>query len=370
MFLTNYPILLDEIRHLGNFFPKPGLTKPTFANKKWPVSHPGMHGFDEWYATEASASSSMCNCGCRPEWVAEGDGCVIGGGIFQHKSFACTNYWRQRPDNETQHLPCRSPESTLDCVTNLTSKIPGDDSMHIMDRLQVFLDTRKSNKKPFLALLFLHTVHHPHPAMPEYYFAYNDSYGNPAGDYLGTLTQMDTAIGRLRQMLQSMPNTMLWFTADNGPHTNPPGGLHDVRSATNGLRQCKASIFEGGIRVPGIVEWPAQIQEQRNISVPVSTNDFLPTVLDLLQVPHEVICHILLLSSLHCPKHVYPLYVFQHPNWYRDGESLLPLLKGTAENFSRSTPLGFNLNEQVYIFLQDRQVLSYCTINLLLYYIF
>ena len=70
--------------------------------------------------------------------------------------------------------------------------------------------------------------------MPEYYFAYNDTYGNPAGDYLGTLTQMDAEIGRLRRMLSSMPNTMLWFTSDNGPHPSNPGGLKDVRQATNG----------------------------------------------------------------------------------------------------------------------------------------
>ena len=98
--------------HLGNFFPKPSIAKKNFVNDKWPVSHPGMHGFDEWMATEASASSSMCNCGCKPEWVDDGEGCVIGGGKFQHHSYNCTNYWMQRPDNNIP-LQCRTPESTL-----------------------------------------------------------------------------------------------------------------------------------------------------------------------------------------------------------------------------------------------------------------
>ena len=146
--------------HLGNFSPKPGLTKKNFVNEKWPVSHPGMHGFDEWLATEASASSSMPNCGCRREWVEEGDGCVIGGGEFVHDSFPCTNYWRQRPDNETFHLPCRTAQSTLACVTNLTSKIPGDDSMVILDRFEAFLNNRDLTR-PFLALLHFQSVHPP-----------------------------------------------------------------------------------------------------------------------------------------------------------------------------------------------------------------
>ena len=306
--------------HLGNFFPKPSIAKKNFVNDKWPVSHPGMHGFDEWMATEASASSSMCNCGCKPEWVDDGEGCVIGGGKFQHHSYNCTNYWMQRPDNETSHLQCRTPESTLPCVTNYTEKIPGDDSMFILDKFEDFLERRDKNK-PFLTLLFLHTVHQPHPAMPEYYFAYNDTYGNPAGDYLGTLTQMDAAIGRLRRMLSSMPNTMLWFTSDNGPHPSNPGGLKDVRQATNGLRQCKQSLFEGGIRVPGIVEWPAKIKKHKNISIPVTTMDFLPTLLDAINVPHE------------------------HPEWHKDGESLLRLLNGDAD-FKRTSPIGFTLGGQ------------------------
>ena len=103
------------------------------------------------------------------------------------------------------------------------------------------------------------------------YNAYTDENGEPAGDYLGTLSQMDHQIGRLRGMLKSKgvaDNTALWFTADNGPHTAGGGGCtgkygRSSNQATNGLRQCKASLFEGGIREPGILEWPAMIKTHR-----------------------------------------------------------------------------------------------------------
>ena len=86
-----------------------------------------------------------------------------------------------------------------------------------------------------------------------YYFGYNQSAtagGGPAGDYLGTLTQMDAQIGALRTLLAARgarDDTLVWFTADNGPHAGNAGEvgqLADVRTATNGLRQCKASLFE------------------------------------------------------------------------------------------------------------------------------
>lgn len=149
-----------------------------------------------------------------------------------------------------------------DCVGNLTDKISGDDSSYIMDQFESFM-LRKlhspTEKKPFLALLWMHTNHEPHPSLPFFYNNYTDAFGDPAGDYLGTLTQLDVQIGRLRKMLVDngiSENTMLWYTADNGPHTEARDRNQNGCSATNGLRQCKASIYEGGIRVPGILEWP------------------------------------------------------------------------------------------------------------------
>ena len=106
------------------------------------------------------------------------------------------------------------------CVTNITRKILGDDSMEIMDTFEAFLTRKapgKAEQAPFVAVLWLHTNHMPHPAMPEWYHAYEDALGDPAGDYLGTLSQMDNQIGRLRAMLKTYgvsDNTAVWFTAE------------------------------------------------------------------------------------------------------------------------------------------------------------
>jgi hypothetical protein len=122
-------------------------------------------------------------------------------------------------------------------------------------------------------------------------------------------------------------DTMMWFTADNGPHTG--GRPSGQNSATNGLRQCKASLFEGGIRVPGFVHWPSMIKSHVDTKHPVVTMDFLPTVLDILGLKHP------------------------HPEWAADGMSIAPLLKGDIPSDSaRTKPIAWALNVQG-VFMND-----------------
>ena len=201
-----------------------------------------------------------------------------------------------------------------------------------MDVFEEFLKRKApggDEEAPFVAVLWLHTNHNPHPAMPEWYHAYKDAHGDPAGDYLGTISQMDAQIGRLRHMLRTYGvsnNTALWFTADNGPHTSDGGGCEGAHArtsnqATNGLRQCKASLYEGGIREPGILEWPQMIHAHRETMHPAYVSDYLPTFLEATGASHP------------------------RPLWAADGVSLMPLVRGSVTN--RSKPLGFQLGNQV-----------------------
>ena len=115
---------------------------------------------------------------------------------------------------------------------------------------------------------------------------------------------------------------MIWFTADNGAHTGgrPSGQL----SASNGPRQCKASLFDGGIHVPGFVHWPNVISKHVDTNHAVVTYDFLPTVSDLLDLKHP------------------------HLDWQTDGVSLLPLLRGdVAASSPREKGIGWHLNAQI-----------------------
>ena len=67
-------------------------------------------------------------------------------------------------------------------------------------RFESFLRRTVSvERRPFYAHLCLHSIHEPHPAMPEYYRMYQKD-----PDYLGTLTQMDAQFGRLMDLLREV----------------------------------------------------------------------------------------------------------------------------------------------------------------------
>ena len=86
---------------------------------------------------------------------------------------------------------------------------------------------------------------------------------------------MDRAFGKLRGELKSMgigDNTILWYCSDNG-------GLDEVSST--GGRANKGSIYEGGLRVPALLEWPARIRQSAVTDVPFNTTDMYPTLLEI-----------------------------------------------------------------------------------------
>lgn len=268
--------------------------------------------------TQAEASNSMTNCGCfpvdhatpgpkppsgYPKITPHGDQCVVGGGAPSDWCYPCTNYFYPNVSD---------PRG----VTDLQFKIPGDDSTFLIDRFEEFLKRQVAAQRPWLAHICFHAIHEPHPAMPEFYHLYSKD-----PDYLGALTMWDTQVGRLLQLLQDhgvADDTVIFYTADNGAHQGEE--RTDIRWSTNFLRQCKASMWEGGIRVPGLVHYPAKIHENKNVSTPAISSDFLPTILSILDVQTD------------------------NPSWTLDGVDLLPIIEASGEGLAyvnRAKPMGF-----------------------------
>jgi arylsulfatase A-like enzyme len=170
----------------------------------------------------------------------------------------------------------------------ISSGLHGDDSRIIMDRALAFVDDAIQRRQPFLAVIWFHAPHSPVVAGAQYRALYADQ-GPDEQHYYGVLTAMDEQIGRLRQGLQDLgvaANTMLWFCSDNGPargHDNLPEELSSrAKGSSGGLRSKKASLYEGGIRVPGLLVWPAGVPGPKRIGAPCVTSDYYPTVLAAL----------------------------------------------------------------------------------------
>lgn len=138
--------------------------------------------------------------------------------------------------------------------------------------------------EPFFVVIWDGSPHKPWRALEKDRVQFNQLDDESAHHY-GELVAFDRSIGLLRNFLQENKldeNTLVWFCSDNG-------GLNGVAPTTVGhLRDYKGSLYEGGIRVPAIIEWPAEISHSVT-HYPASTADIFPTIVDILDLPDSVL---------------------------------------------------------------------------------
>ena len=153
----------------------------------------------------------------------------------------------------------------------------GESSVVTSDAAISFIRNHSNTGKPFFAVVWFGSPHLPYSAVGQDREPYPGQ-EEKLQHYYGEITGMDRAIGKLRQELKTLgidQNTILWFCSDNGGFT----GVSET-----GGRGYKGQIYEGGLRVPAILEWPARIPENRITTVPCNTSDIYPTLLEVAGV--------------------------------------------------------------------------------------
>ncbi len=218
--------------------------------------------------------------------------------------------------------------------------IPGESSGILIDETIRFIDRARSQDKPFLAVVWFGSPHEPYSGLPADLALYDDlpaqytdkqvkltsnetggPVTRPQGEVLreryAEITAMDRSIGVLRTQLAARElrhNTLVFYCGDNG--TSADGALGFPH------RGVKGQVYEGGILVPGLIEWPARIAQPRSTTVRASTSDLVPTL---------------------CAIAGQPL-----PARPVDGIDLLPLIDGQMTQ--RSNPLCFwNFNTRALV---------------------
>jgi arylsulfatase A len=258
---------------------------------------PGEQGFDHWFATEVNSFGGLQN---PKNFVRNGKP------VGQTKGWYCDVVvdeavdWlkKRRPDRPFFIEICtHEPHTPLD---------PPAQYRRMYDTAEV----RRLEKKLDYGRV---------PRYPE------DNTPQEKRYYYGTVTQLDGAFGRLMEALDEMgltENTLVIFTSDNGPEY--PGGstgldcLRRLCAGTPGnLRGMKRQLYEGGIRVPGIIRWPKRIKAGRVCTEPISSVDLLPTLCELSGAPMPT-------------------------DRTLDGVSITPAFEG--ESLQRSRPLCWNIN--------------------------
>lgn len=210
-------------------------------------------------------------------------------------------------------------------------RFKGESSEIIVREALRFIAHAKEQGRPFFVVVWFGSPHEPYSGLPADLALYDHLpatfanrrvklTSNETGlqvqrlqrdvlrERFAEITAMDRAIGQFREQLTTdglRANTLLWYCGDNGTSVDA--------SATVPFRGEKGRIYEGGIRVPGIIEWPARLARPRASNVNTVTSDILPTLCDLAGQPLPA----------------RPL----------DGISLKPLLDGTMTE--RPRPIGF-----------------------------
>jgi len=134
---------------------------------------------------------------------------------------------------------------------------------------------RRHKGEPFFLYLAYNAVHFPRQA-PEEDIVLFDT-GNKERDILmAMLKHLDEGVGNVIATLKEAgvwENTLLFYLSDNG-------GARNMHAVNTPLRSWKQWNYEGGVRTPFIVSWPARFDGAREIHTPVISLDILPTVLD------------------------------------------------------------------------------------------
>ncbi|MDR1201478.1 MAG: sulfatase [Tannerellaceae bacterium] len=301
----------DEEETIAEVLKKKGYA--TAAYGKWHLGHhiqflPIHHGFDEYYGIPYS-----------------------------------NDMWPNHPTAKFPSLPLIEGDETIESdpdqskfTTNFTNR-----ALHFID---------KNKQNPFFIYLA-----HPMPHVPLFV---SDKFKGKSkqGLYGDVIMEIDWSVGQILSKLEKEgldKNTLVVVTSDNGPWLNY--GNH--AGTTGGLREGKGTSFEGGQRVPCIMQWKGIIPEGAICNKLSSAIDLLPTfahiagaplpglkidgvnILSLLKnekdaKPRESFCYYYRRNSLEAVTDGEFKLIFPHP--HRTYEGFLPGSDGTPGNVNES----------------------------------
>jgi len=224
-------------------------------------SRPNDHGFDEWFGFLA--------------------GCVD---YYSH-----IFYWAMNNGgvaNDPLHDLWENDAEIWqngDYLTNL-----------ITERAVEFIRRTSREDAPFFLYVPYNAPHYPMHA-PQHYM---ERFAHLPWDrqvMAAMLSAVDDGVGDIMNELErqnQLENTMIVFMSDNGPSRETRNWLDGTKDpyyggSSGGLKGHKFSLYEGGIRVPGIIAWRDRIPVGQVLDTPVAAMDFFPTVMTAVDIPTD-----------------------------------------------------------------------------------
>ena len=216
-------------------------------------------------------------------------------------------------DVDVPHHPGPGPAGSFVApwkYPDFKEKSPGE---HIEDRMagEAVAWMEQHRGKPFFLNYWMFSVHAPFDAKKDLIGRHRDRIdpgdAQRSPTYAAMIESMDDAVGTLLDAIDRLglaEKTIIVFTSDNGGNMyNEIDGT--TPTSNRPLRGGKATMFEGGVRVPGVVVWPGVTPPGSRSDAPIQSEDFLPTLMEGLSLTSEA-------------------------GAIRDGISILPALRGEA----------------------------------------
>ena len=232
----------------------------TFMTGKWhlglhPDSRPNAQGFDHWYGFMA--------------------GCID---YYSHIFYWGSN--RGGPGQNPTHDLWEDNKEIWDNGSYFTEMIT--------KKAVEYIRKAHSENVPFFLYVPYNAPHYPMHAPKEYM----ERFPNLPWDrqiMAAMLSAVDDSIGKILREVEQLglaETTCSFFTSDNGPSRESRNWLDGnldpyYGGISGGLKGHKFSLYEGGIRLPGIMHWPNHIPEKQVLDAPCASMDIFPTLLDI-----------------------------------------------------------------------------------------
>ena len=220
-------------------------------------------------------------------------------------------------------------------------RVEGESSEVLVDEALKFIKRAQKQDQPAFVVIWYASPHRPFEAYDEDMEAFADL-SEASRVHHGEIVAMDRSISNLRRGLRDLgiaDDTLVWFCSDNGglptfTVTNAAGKVYPGINpdSTGHLRGFKHAFHEGGIRVPGIIEWPGHLKP-RISNFPASTLDMFPTLIEVAGLDPDDI------------------------NAVHDGVSLVPVF--ASEPARRNQPMGFRVQGQYAWLDNDYKLVFY-----------
>ncbi len=247
---TTVPTLAEALQPLGY---------RTAMFGKWHLglaegSRPQDHGFEEWFGFMA--------------------GCVD---YFSHIFYWGMN--RGGPGNDPTHDLWRNGEETWDYNGQYLTEV-------ITQKAVEYIRQAAKAQQPFLTYVAYNAPHYPMHAPKKYMDRFPDLMWDRQ-IMAAMLSAMDDGVGEIMAEVERqglLDNTLVVFMSDNGPSRETRNWLDGQQDpyyggSTGQLKGHKFSLYEGGIRVPGLISWPMCIPAGQVVATPAAAMDVFPTAL-------------------------------------------------------------------------------------------